>query len=69
MLLSWCWTARCASGQELLFIMQKLKQKLLDTGDFKDCEALTKYCKLVEANQDTTLAAGQTQSHHILPRA
>lgn len=49
--------------------MQKLKQKLLDTGDFKDCEALTKYCKLVEANQDTTLAASQTQSHHILPRA
>ena len=28
--------------------MQKLKQKLLDTGDFKACEALTKYCRLIE---------------------
>ena len=49
--------------------MQKLKQKLLDTGDFKDCEALDKYCNLVVINQSRNNFPGETQIHHILPRA
>lgn len=49
--------------------MQFLESKLLETGDFRAGEALTKYCKLIKANQDTALSVGQTQSHHILPRA
>lgn len=51
------------------FIMQKIEELLLSTGDFEAGEALTKYCRLIKANQDTKLIAGQTQSHHILPRA
>ena len=49
--------------------MQFLESKLLETGDFTAGEALTKYCDLIKANQDTELITGQTQSHHILPRA
>lgn len=49
--------------------MQFLETMLLDTGDFKACRALTNYCHLVKENQNTELVAGQTQSHHILPRA
>ena len=51
------------------FIMQKIEELLLSTGDFETGEALTKYCRLIKANQNTKLIAGQTQSHHILPRA
>ena len=49
--------------------MQKIEELLLSTGDFEAGEALTKYCRLIKANQDTKLIAGQTQSHHTLPRA
>jgi hypothetical protein len=49
--------------------MQKLKQKLLETGDFADCEALIKYCELIIANRDLESFSGRIQDHHILPRA
>jgi hypothetical protein len=49
--------------------MQKLKQKLLDTEDFKDCEALDKYCELIHINRNRESFSGRTQDHHILPRA
>ena len=49
--------------------MQFLEAKLLETGDFEAGEALTKYCELVKANQNRKEFSGQTQKHHILPRA
>lgn len=49
--------------------MQFLESRLLETGDFEAGEALTKYCKLIKANQYKTDFSGQIQKHHILPRA
>lgn len=49
--------------------MQFLKQKLLETNDFADCEALDKYCELIQINQTRESFSGRTQDHHILPRA
>lgn len=49
--------------------MQKIRATLLATGDFKDCEALVKYCELVKTNQSKKAFHGRTQKHHILPRA
>ena len=49
--------------------MQFLESRLLETGDFEAGEALTKYCKLIKANQHKKEFSGQTQKHHILPRA
>lgn len=49
--------------------MQFLKQKLLETNDFADCEALNKYCELIHNNRNRESFSGRTQDHHILPRA
>lgn len=49
--------------------MQFLESKLLATGDFEACEALTKYCKLISENFITESIPGKTQKHHILPIA
>ena len=49
--------------------MQILKQRLLETGDFADCSALDKYCKLVVSSRVKESFSGKTQDHHILPRA
>lgn len=51
--------------------MQALEARLLETGDFVACEALTNYCKLVITNKNKTpqQLLGQTQKHHILPRS
>lgn len=49
--------------------MQFLKQKLLETNDFANCEALDKYCELIHINQNRESFSGRTQAHHILPRA
>lgn len=51
------------------FFMQFLESRLLETGDFEAGEALTKYCKLIEAHQYKMKFSGQLQKHHILPRA
>jgi hypothetical protein len=49
--------------------MQKIRAILLATGDFKDCESLTKYCRLITKNKQNTNLTIQIQKHHILPRA
>ena len=49
--------------------MQFLESKLVETGDFQAGEALTKYCELIKANKTRKDFSGQTQKHHILPRA
>ena len=49
--------------------MQFLKQKLLETNDFTNCEALDKYCELIYTNRNRESFTGRTQDHHILPRA
>ena len=49
--------------------MQFLKQKLLETNDFANCEALDKYCELIHINRNRESFSGRTQYHHILPRA
>ena len=49
--------------------MQRLKQRLVETGDFADCIALDKYCTLIIVNKTRESFSGKTQEHHILPRA
>lgn len=49
--------------------MQRLKQRLVDTGDFADCAALDKYCELIIVSRTRESFPGKTQEHHILPRA
>ena len=49
--------------------MQKLKQRLVETGDFADCAALDKYCELITVSRTRESFPGKTQEHHILPRA
>ena len=49
--------------------MQFLKQKLLETNDFANCEALDKYCELIYVNRNRESLSGRTQRHHVLPRA
>lgn len=46
--------------------MQKLKEKLLNTGHFVDNDYLDKYIELVNNESD---AAKYLEQHHILPRA
>lgn len=49
--------------------MQRLKQRLVETGDFADCAALNKYCELITISRTRESFTGRTQEHHILPRA
>jgi hypothetical protein len=49
--------------------MQRLKQRLVETGDFADCAALDKYCELITVSRTRESFPGKTQEHHILPRA
>ena len=49
--------------------MISLKDKLLAHEGFVDNEYLDKYVQLVERNRRTTRRAGNTNSHHIVPRS
>ena len=49
--------------------MISLKDKLLAYEGFVDNEYLDKYIQLVERNKRTTRRAGNTNSHHIIPRS
>ena len=49
--------------------MNNLKQLLLESEQFIDCEALDDYVKLIEKNRDNEVIEGKTNKHHILPES
>lgn len=49
--------------------MQTYKQRLLETQQFLNCEALNLYINLVKNNLTTPRVPGKTDKHHILPES
>ncbi len=49
--------------------MSSLKDKLLQHDGFVDNEYLDKYVQIIERNRRTTRRAGNTNSHHIIPKS
>lgn len=49
--------------------MQTIKQRLLDTGQFINNDALDSYVNLIQRNATQERITGQTDKHHILPES
>jgi hypothetical protein len=49
--------------------MQDLKQRLLATDQFSDCDALDSYVRLIGSHLDDPKVTGKTDKHHILPES
>lgn len=49
--------------------MDNVKQNLLKTGQFIDCESLDNYVGIIEMNRDKKAIKGKTDRHHILPES
>lgn len=47
----------------------ELKNKLLSTNQFFDCQELDDYCTLIIKNYNTEKLSGKTDKHHILPES